>query len=910
MPEQFSNYVPRLLELVNDLVVSLSPDAKRVLYLNPAAEKIIGRPTAEITGAENAWWNCIHENDRDELVAAVREIKQSISFEHEFRIVQPNGTARYLHGSFRRITSDHTELIAVGCIAKDVTNRKKAEFQLEESTAIYQSLVESLPINVFRKDRDGKIVFVNNRYCETIGKPREELIGRTDFDLFEESLAEKYQKDDRWVLQTGLPFHDIEFHQQEGERFIYVEILKAPVNASNGRRIGIQGMFWDVTDRKKAEIELEKVKDLAVAASQAKSDFLANVSHEIRTPLNAVIGMTDLLLASKVDKSQRDYLKMIQDSGQSLLTIINDILDFSKIESGKLEISSEWFDIRERIGDTLRSLAFRAHKKNVELVMNIDPEIPLSLLGDSQRLRQILVNLVGNSIKFTHQGEIVVHVECVEMESESITLNFQVQDTGIGIPEDKLNKIFEEFVQADTSTTRNYGGTGLGLTITSKLVELMGGKLNVSSKQDVGSSFDFSLQFTIGKQPSFPVVPANFADVPVLIMAANPSHRESIDCILRSWRMQTYLASHLEQAVSLLKGLAFTDQPIQIVFGELSSTTTPSPASDCDCIALAARIQADKEIPNPKIVALNRSSSAESSVDTGNSNIDQILMQPAKYSELRNAITKCLEPVLESETNETADDASFKGPHKILLAEDNLVNQKLATGILSKYGHDVTVVGNGRLAVDALAAHEDFDIVLMDIQMPELDGIKATQEIRASNFRHATIPIIAMTAHAMTSDRKRCLQAGMDEYLSKPFKAADLLATIERVLGQRSKEMAFRANSESSGDVFIDWNQAFETVGGDRKLLIELIRVFVSEKDNMLGELGNCIKLRDCDATIRSAHSLKGTLSHLGASRIAEIARKIEQLEEISWPEASNQFAELQKQIKQLTIELESFTNS
>ena len=907
--DQFSSYVPHLLELVNDLVCSFSPDAKRILYLNPAAGKIFGLAPALLLQNKQNWIECVHEEDREALVMAIRTIKQTKSFDREFRIQQPDGTLRYLQGDFRRITSDHRELIAVGCIAKDVTNRIRAELQLEESTAIYQSLVESLPINVFRKDRDGKIVFVNNKYCETLGRPRENLIGQTDFDLFEESLAEKYLRDDKWVLQTGLPFHDIEFHQREGDSYRYVEVLKAPVCAANGKRIGIQGMFWDVTDRKQAEIELEQAKDIAVAASQAKSDFLANVSHEIRTPLNAVIGMTDLLLGSKIDKSQREYLRMIQDSGQSLLMLINDILDFSKIESGKLDIESEWFDIREKLGDTLRSLGFRAHSKNVDLICSIAQDVPVSLLGDSQRLRQVIVNLVGNSIKFTHEGEIYVTVECVQQDENSAVLKFRVQDTGIGIPEDKLNQIFEEFVQADTSTTRKYGGTGLGLTITSNLIEMMNGKLNVTSEEGVGSSFEFNLQFPVGSNLSPPPAPAGFADVPILVMARNSTKRDCIDSILRSWRMRTYCANDVGEAIKLLKGMSFADEPVQIVLGEVNEPDKTN-AHLFDCVELSKQVCADADIKKPIFVGLDKSVSADGLGSGNDAAIDSLILQPVKYSELRDAIARALQPRVEELTGEAVDDANFKGPHKILLAEDNPVNQKLAVGLLKKQGHSITVVDNGRQAVEAFTENDSFDLILMDVQMPEMDGIEATKTIRSSELSRSKIPIIAMTAHAMISDRQRCLEAGMDEYLSKPFKALDLMALIERVMVNRSKELAVLAKSESGGDFSVDWNQAFETVGGDRKLLVELINVFLSEKENMLNGLRNSYEAAQYESTKRGAHSIKGTLHHLGVAQVAEIAGKLEELDEINWDQGALLIDELQKQINQLTIELERFTNS
>lgn len=905
----FESYVPRLLELVHDLVVSLSPDAKHILYANSTAETIYGRTLKEILENDNLWIELIHEEDRGELLEKIQKISYEKRFKNEFRIVQPSGEIRYLQGDFRCINDDHGKLIAIGCIAKDVTNRILTEHELDKAQAIYHSLVESLPINVFRKDREGRIVFVNNRYCESFGQDRESLMGKSDFDLFEPELAEKYLRDDRWVLQTGLPFHDIEAHQTEDGETIFVEVLKAPVTSSQGRRIGIQGMFWDVTDRKQAEMEMEKAKDMAIAASQAKSDFLANVSHEIRTPLNAVIGMTDLLLDFKTETAQREYLQMIQDSGQSLLTLINDILDFSKIESGKLEIDSEWFDLRDKLGDMLRTLAYKAHSKNVDLICNIDPNTPGPILGDPQRLRQVIVNLVGNSIKFTHQGEITVDVEMLEASADSVELKFRIQDTGIGIAEDKLSQIFEEFVQGDTSTTRQYGGTGLGLAIASSLVGLMDGKLEVTSRVGVGTEFFFVLNFPISRNSSRPVVPIEFNDIPVLIMAKNESNLESLSCTLESWRMQPYCVRDIDQAIKLAKGMSFAKTPIQIVLAETSENRN---VDKCDGVLLATEMASDKEITDPFFISLCKASSSDLQKNLDEHLRCENLMQPVKYSELQHAIARCLEPATEPASVVQAQQAAFRGPYNILLAEDNPINQKLAVGVLNNHGHKVTVVDNGRKAVELLR-RQPFDVVLMDIQMPEMDGIEATCNIREDEAdSHHQTPIIAMTAHAMAADRQRCLEAGMDEYISKPFRAKELIALIENLMVNRTGDSTSLPSQQSKPltDVFIDWNEAFETVGGDRKLLKELLDVFLAEKDTMLNQMQTGIAEQDLDVLRRVAHSLKGTFSHLGVRGLAKTAETIEQLDKSDSERAASLVDELRSGIQQLTLEFQRFKNS
>ncbi|HLQ43118.1 MAG TPA: PAS domain-containing protein, partial [Planctomycetaceae bacterium] len=379
-----------------------------------------------------------------------------------------DGSRRIIDRRKSPIRDADGNIIGVQVLFWDVTEDMTAKEALRVSEAHYQSLVESLPLSVFRKDADYRLVFGNKRFCETIGMPLEFFYGKTDFDLFPQDLAEKYRRDDLHVAQTGQALEDIEeIIHPDGQR-IYIQTLKAAVRDAEGHVIGIQGMFWDVTDRKRAEEALRRAKEAADAASKAKSDFLANMSHEIRTPMNAVIGMTELLLDTRLTPTQREYLTIVQESGEALLTLINDVLDFSKIEAGKFELDPSVFDLRETLGDTMKSLAVRGARQGLELAFEVDNDVPRMLEGDYARLRQIVINLVGNSIKFTPKGEVVLAVRCESREGQSIVLRFSVQDTGIGIPADKLDVIFDEFQQVDSSTTRTYGGTGLGLAISSR----------------------------------------------------------------------------------------------------------------------------------------------------------------------------------------------------------------------------------------------------------------------------------------------------------------------------------------------------------------------------------------------------------------------------------------------------------
>lgn len=894
-----------LLKLVNDLVWSISCDGKKLEYINPAAAQIYGLSLAELTSHDSLWMEALHADDRERITEHLQNIHDINSFEQQFRIIRSDGETSWLQGSFRLINDDEGRPLRIGCIAKDVTKRVNTEMALEESKAIYHSLVESLPINVFRKDREGRIVFANQRYCDTLGMPLEKLVGKTDRDLFADALANKYLNDDKWVMQTGLPFHDIEEHpSKDGHKTIYVEVLKAPVVDSEGRRVGIQGMFWDVSTRKRAEQALQEAKELAEHANRAKSDFLANVSHEIRTPMNAIIGMTELLLDSQIDSTQREYLTMVQHSGESLLSLINDILDFSKIEAGKLELDNQSFNLRDRISDTMRSLSLRAHAKNLELALRIDPKIPPRVIGDITRIRQVLVNLVSNAIKFTHRGEVVVDVTVESFDPTQTRLRFGVKDTGIGIEASKVDSVFDEFEQADTSTTRKYGGTGLGLAICSRLVRLMNGELKVNSEFGEGSEFYFSVDLPIDPEPEAYEFSVDLQDIAILVVDDNETNRKIMDDTLRAWGMKTFLAENAEEAIGLLRAMAVAGQPIPVVVTDVNMP-------DHDGYDLSSWIREDPNLQKTKICLMTSGGRHGESNLRKQLRIDAHLLKPIKQSDLYEAFASMLSLVSirkEIKKKETELEKSV-GQLRILLAEDNVVNQRLAVALLEKHGHSVVVAGNGREAVDTFAGNE-FDAVLMDIQMPELDGIEATKKIREIEVELAKrTPIIAMTAHAMAGDRERFLDAGMDDYIPKPIRVARLIEALGLAVGEEPSTVSSTIKQQSPH--LVNWNHAFETVAGDKELLVELINVFINERDVMLSEIQTAIHSSDSKELRRSAHAFKGALFHLGADQIAEIAAQLESKGQNGVFENSQSiFDQLKKQSQLLTSELKAFTNN
>jgi len=788
-----------------------------------------------------------------------------------------NGAKRLIDRVKSPIRCDDGRIVGVQVLSWDVTEDVTARDALRASEAHYQSLVETLPLSVFRKDADFHLVFGNQRFCEALGLPLEAFCGLTDFDLFPRDLAEKYRHDDVRIVETGATIEDIEeLIHGDGQRF-YIQTFKGPVRDAEGKVIGIQGMFWDVTAQKRAEQELRKAKEAADAASKAKSDFLANMSHEIRTPMNAVIGMTELVLDTDLTANQREYLSIVQESGDALLTLINDVLDFSKIEAGKFELDPSIFDVRETLGDTMKSLAVRASRQGLELAFQIDGNVPTMLEGDYSRLRQIVINLVGNAIKFTPKGEVVLTVRCESRSEHEAVLRFSVTDTGIGIPADKRDLIFEEFRQVDSSTTRHYGGTGLGLAISSRLVHLMQGRLWVESELGQGSTFHFTARLAIPDDTVQQVERRTdiVADTTVLIVDDNATNRRILGEMVCNWGMRPVLASNAREALRLLRESYACGPAIGLI---LSDVNMPEVSG----FMLAEWIRAERQFDKTQIIMLTSSGREGDAAKRDELRIAARLMKPIKQSELFDAIVTTLgvaaldSPPREAEASKSALRVR---PLRVLLAEDNAANQKLAVGVLTKHGHHVTVADNGRLAVAAWQS-EPFDVILMDVQMPEMDGLQATQAIRAiERGQGGHMPIVAMTAHAMKGDRERCLEAGMDDYLPKPIRAKQIADKLLAMFGSSMGEGTAAPNvvpQEAPSTTLIDWEAALQGVDGDRQLFAEVIQIFLASVTDSLSKLDEAIRANQPDAVQRLSHALKGELLALGATPVAELAWQLE----------------------------------
>ena len=932
MPTAFSNSsFKRLLNQVSDLVWIISLEQDAIVFFNDAS-------SALFTGANegtwrdgdslplSVWLDSVDASDRIVLQSNLNRVETIGSFQQTVLISQGHGKDRSLKISFSASVNAGVQLteneasedskasqsILITAVARDVTDRIAAERKLSESQAIYLSLVESLPISVFRKDYNGRFVFANKRFCDGVGATLEDLIGKRDEDMFEAELAAKYSRDDRTLMKTGEAFRDIEKYIGPDGKESFIEVLKAPVKDADGNPQGIQGMYWDVTDRHLAEEELLRAKEMAESASRAKSDFLANVSHEIRTPMNGILGMSGLLLESMTDRKQREYVEMISESGEALLTLINDILDFSKIESGKIQLEESPIAIKQIVSEVASLLRFRTDEKNLDLKVELDEEIPANVIGDGVRLRQVLINLISNAVKFTQKGEIRVSVSVSEQSDEDVSVRFAVSDTGIGIDQEKFETIFQEFEQADTSITRQYGGTGLGLAISQKLVELMGGFIKVTSQSGVGSCFQFVAKFSRAQSIDSDGLSQIEDDIPrrlkqyrALIVVENDLRRSAIVDLLDAIGIRNTSTHSIGGALKKLKGYVAAGEGFNVivadmVLGDGTANELHQKADELPSAMKTAMVQLVPEAGRPTGTGL-----VEFQVDhpvTG-ANLKIALLNALGISDYQTTAA----PVHSVDTDSIESLAQAKHL-QILLAEDNLINQKLAIALLEKEGHEVTVASDGQQAVELFMANP-FDIVLMDVQMPVMDGFEATQKIR--DFERAAgthAPIIALTAHAGAVDRARCLAAGMDEYISKPIRIVKLRDAISKQTGTRRPTAGRPAQAQ--GQSIVNWQHAFETVGGDQELLKDLVGVFLAEQTSMLTKVSAAIESGDSAQLRLSAHSLKGAAGHLGALNVARAAGELELAGEhrLAGSEQAGPLLEkLHQAIEESTIEFRKF---
>lgn len=798
-----------------------------------------------------------------------RALNEHIPFQYEYRLRRHDGTYRWMLSMGVPRFDEHNRFVGLVVSCIDVTEQKEAMERVLREQAFVKGLINAAPEPIFFKDAELRFLGCNHACEALLGMTEQEIRGRMNSELMPPEISDKLDGQDAEAMLSGETRYFQDWLTYPDGRHAIFETTLTPLRLPDGTTAALIGILHDQTATWENADALRQAKRDAEAANEAKSLFLANMSHEIRTPMNGILGMSELLLDTRLDNEQRDYLHLLKGSAENLLKVINDILDFSKIESGMLDIEAVDFSLAMVMEDCMQMISLHAFRKGLELTYEIDNRVADVLVGDPVRLRQVLLNLVGNAIKFTEAGEVDVTVDIERQDEEQICLHFAVRDTGVGIAEDRVRHVFDAFAQADSSTTRKYGGTGLGLSICRRLVELMGGHVWVESRVGQGSTFHFTATFVSGHesrlpQSARPGAGMELDGLSVLVADDNATNRRILDNTLRLWGMKPILVEDGKSALAALRATRDEGGAFDLMVLDVNMP-------GINGFGVVEQVMVDPALSVTPILLLTSGAEMDEMVRCRQMGVASCLTKPVSRERLYEAVQNALLPPRSDgdqaaaagrgQTGSLAAALAPEGekPH-VLLAEDSPVNQKLVMTVLQKRGYKVTLVENGLLAVQAAQA-ERFDCVLMDIQMPDMDGLEATRLIRlheaATGQGH--VPIIALTANAISGDAEKCLEAGMDFYLSKPVNSKRLLDVVEKFAQQQvpaKVDMPQPAEDAATGQ--IDMQNLMAQTEGDIDLAADLARMFLAEFDGRLEAVVAAAEARDGTALKDAAHALKG----------------------------------------------------
>ena len=914
----------RLWHYVSIAGIVLAASLLAAFLISLRLQRLISDPLRElastaraVTGGKNFSARAVKRRN-DELGQLIDDFNEMLA-----QIESRDVALQTAHDTLERRVAERTRELKM-----EIAERRKAEEALWQSEQLYAQIALNASDVLY-------VVHVAEGRIEYFGQVDKALgYEEAGFPRTMQGWKEAVHPDDcQRVFQayeaschSGRPF-DAEYRiRRKDGSYIHWADRGRPIYDHKGHVAKFIGACTDVTERRQKQEALDKARQAAESASQAKSQFLANMSHEIRTPMNGIIGMTELALETDLSPDQRSLLTTVKDSADTLLALLNDILDFSKVEAGKMRLDPVDFSLRDLLEDIVLSFALRAHQKGLEIACHLAPGVPDWLVGDPVRLRQILINLLGNALKFTARGEVMVEVKCVpptetrpsrpenqNPEPEPLALQFSVTDTGVGIPAAKHDLVFESFTQADGSTTRHYGGTGLGLAICRQLVGLMGGRIWLESEPGRGSKFHFTAHLAPSTTSrSSTAVLVNLRQLPVLLVDDNATNRLILEELLTRWETKPVSAASAAAALGELQCAAATGTPFPLV---LLDADMPG----MDGFALAQQIQQHGGLAGQIVMMLSSATQIEDAARCRDLGLTVHLTKPVRESELLDAVMTAVgrnRAVRRRTDDDPGPALRATRPLRILLAEDNPVNQRLAVRILEKWGHSVVVAANGRRAIEAWS-EASFDLILMDVQMPELSGLEATTEIRrleanpppGARRPPSRIPIIAMTAHALEGDRDKCLGAGMDHYITKPIDQRRLFEAVE---GAFTRAPLPEAAPVVAPDSMLQFDPAvvLKRVDGDMELLREIAGLFFEDTPRLLAEARAAIARADGSALERAAHALKGAVGNFGARAAFDAAMALEKMGRAGpLTHAPESLATLEQQIALLRPALDALLN-